>query len=125
MSIDPQRGEIWLVDLDPTHGAEMRKTRPSVVIGSNGFDWLPLRIIVPLLNWEAHFAAWYWMINVNPDSSNGLTKPSAADTFQIRSVSTQRMKQKMGVLSRPELQEIVTALALVVEYTEVPLEPWE
>ena len=30
------RGEIWLVHLDPTIGAEIRKTRPVVVVNSNG-----------------------------------------------------------------------------------------
>jgi len=25
------RGEIWLVDLDPTIGAEMNKTRPALI----------------------------------------------------------------------------------------------
>jgi hypothetical protein len=28
------RGEIWLVNLDPTVGAEIRKTRPVVVVSS-------------------------------------------------------------------------------------------
>ena len=30
-----KRGEIWLVNLDPTIGAEIRKTRPVVVISSD------------------------------------------------------------------------------------------
>lgn len=28
----PKRGEIWLVNLDPTVGAEIQKTRPAIVI---------------------------------------------------------------------------------------------
>ncbi|MGA7676848.1 MAG: type II toxin-antitoxin system PemK/MazF family toxin, partial [Dehalococcoidia bacterium] len=30
----PKRGEVWLVNLDPTLGAEMKKVRRSVVISS-------------------------------------------------------------------------------------------
>ncbi|MYF98871.1 type II toxin-antitoxin system PemK/MazF family toxin [Candidatus Poribacteria bacterium] len=33
--MNPKRGEIWLVDLNPTRGAEIRKTRPIVVINSD------------------------------------------------------------------------------------------
>jgi mRNA interferase MazF len=28
----PRRDEVWLVSLDPTHGAEIQKTRPCLVI---------------------------------------------------------------------------------------------
>ncbi|GIV65215.1 MAG: hypothetical protein KatS3mg046_475 [Bellilinea sp.] len=43
-----RRGEVWLVNLDPTLGAEMRKTRPAVIVSSDLVGILPLRIIVPL-----------------------------------------------------------------------------
>jgi mRNA interferase MazF len=42
----PQRGEVWLVNLDPTVGTEIRKTRPAVVVSSNtigAVDTLQLR----------------------------------------------------------------------------------
>lgn len=42
------RGEIWLVNLDPTIGAEIRKTRPVVVISSNAVGTLPIRLVAPL-----------------------------------------------------------------------------
>jgi mRNA interferase MazF len=29
---DPARGEVWLVNLDPTVGAEIQKTRPCVIV---------------------------------------------------------------------------------------------
>jgi len=32
--ISPKRGEIWLVQLDPTRGQEIQKTRPAVVISN-------------------------------------------------------------------------------------------
>jgi mRNA interferase MazF len=32
------RGEIWQVSFDPTVGAEIRKTRPAVIVSSNSLD---------------------------------------------------------------------------------------
>jgi len=37
----PKRGEIWLVNFDPTVGAEIKKIRPAVVISSDGVGKLP------------------------------------------------------------------------------------
>ena len=36
----PQRGEIWWVSLDPTQGAEIRKTRPCLVLTTNTLNRL-------------------------------------------------------------------------------------
>ena len=43
--INPKRGELWLVDLNPTRGQEIQKTRPVVVISSNFLVSIPMRII--------------------------------------------------------------------------------
>lgn len=42
---NPRRGEIWLVDLNPTRGQEIQKTRPVVIISAEIFNPIPLRII--------------------------------------------------------------------------------
>nr|WP_310487775.1 type II toxin-antitoxin system PemK/MazF family toxin [Chamaesiphon sp. VAR_69_metabat_338] len=42
----PRRGEIWLVNLDPTVGAEIQKTRPAIVISSDYIGKLPLKLVV-------------------------------------------------------------------------------
>ena len=45
----PRRGEIWIVELDPTRGHEMQKTRYSLVIQSDVLNKkLPTYIIVPI-----------------------------------------------------------------------------
>jgi len=48
---NPKRGEIWLVQLDPTRGQEIHKTRPAVVISSEIFSSIPMRIIIPVATW--------------------------------------------------------------------------
>ena len=111
------RGEIWLINLDPTLGAEIRKTRPVVIVSSNAIGVLPLRVVVPLTDWKNHYQPAEWMVKIDPNKSNGLAKDSAADTLQIRSVSTTRFVQKIGEISLEEMDKIVNAIALVIEYT--------
>jgi mRNA interferase MazF len=43
-----RRGEIWLINLDPTIGAEIRKTRPAVIVNDDAVGILPLKIVVPV-----------------------------------------------------------------------------
>ncbi len=110
------RGDIWLINLDPTVGAEIRKTRPVVIISSNAIGALPLRVVVPLTDWKSHYQTAVWLVKITPNQENGLTKDSAADTFQIRSVSTARFVRKIGEISQGEMDKIVNAIALVIEY---------
>lgn len=42
------RGEVWLVNLNPTIGAEMQKTRPAVIVNDDAIGILPLKVIVPV-----------------------------------------------------------------------------
>ena len=44
----PSRGDIWLVDFDPSVDAEIRKIRPALVVSLDAIGRLPLRIIVPI-----------------------------------------------------------------------------
>ena len=108
------RGEIWLVNLDPTLGAEIQKKRTAVIISSDAIGKLPLKVIVPITAWKEPYAAVPWMVRITPDQSNGLDKESAADTFQIRSVSKERFIHRIGSLSGPVLRAIVEALTTVV-----------
>ena len=50
--MNPRRGEIWLVDLNPTRGAEFRKTRPVVVVSSDEIGVLPIRLVAPITEWK-------------------------------------------------------------------------
>jgi mRNA interferase MazF len=110
------RGEVWRINLDPTVGSEIKKTRPVVIISSDVIGILPLRVIVPLTEWKDRYQNAHWMVLIPPSRENGLAKKSAADTFQIRSVSTARFVQKLGRLPEGEMDAIVRAIGLVVEY---------
>ena len=110
------RGEVWQINLDPTIGAEIKKTRPAVIVSSDTIGILPLRVVIPLTDWKNHYQQAAWMVKISPNGVNGLVKDSAADTFQIRSVSTTRFIRKMGEISQEEMDEIVQAIGLVIEF---------
>lgn len=110
------RGDVWLVNLNPTVGTEMRKTRPVIVINSDAVGTLPLRLVAPLTEWKGAFAGKIWLVKVEADSSNGLSKTSAADTLQLRGVDTSRFVQKLGTASESIMESIAAAVAAVVEY---------
>jgi mRNA interferase MazF len=113
---DPNRGEIWRVGFDPTVGSEIRKSRPAVTISSDAVGTLPIRLVVPFTGWRTHFKGNLWHVQVPPTEQNGLDKESAADALQVRSVDTARFAEKLGRMHPPRLDEIVTAVALVIEY---------
>lgn len=105
------RGEVWLVNLDPTIGAEIRKTRPAVIVNDDAIGILPLKVIVPVTEWKDRYAVAPWMVRVEPDTENGLKNVSAADAFQVRSVAQERLVQRLGKLSDIAMKEITVALA--------------
>ena len=50
-----KRPEIWLINLDPTVGAEIRKTRPAIILNDDSLGILPLKVIVPLTDWKSRY----------------------------------------------------------------------
>ena len=109
-----QRGEIWLINLDPTVGAEIQKTRPAVIVNDNAVGVLPLRVIVPLTDWKERYQAAAWMVRIEPVKDNGLAKVSAADAFQVRSLAQERFIRQLGKLADEQMQAIAKALAVVL-----------
>jgi mRNA interferase MazF len=112
----PKRGEIWLVSFDPTIGAEIKKTRPAVVISSDAVGRLPVKLVAPLTDWKDYYAANIWHVRLDPDATNGLSKVSAVDTLQLRGMDRQRFIRKLGNTTPMQLEEIVLAVAAVIEY---------
>ena len=116
-TINPKRGDIWDIDLNPTKGQEINKTRPAVVISSDGVGKLRLKIVVPITEWQAAFDGNFWHVQIQNTATNGLIKISAADALQTRSLSVERFVKYRGRTTKQELEEIVQALAAIVELT--------
>lgn len=109
-----KHGEIWLINLDPTIGAEIKKTRPAVIVNHDSLAKLPLRIIVPVTEWKEKFSIAPWMVKISPGSKNGLSKISSLDCFQVRSVSLDRFIKKIGVVGLDEMNAVKNAIAKVL-----------
>ncbi len=114
----PKRGEVWLVNFDPTLGAEIKKIRPAIVVSSDAIGKLPIKLIAPITDWKAYFNQNIWHVKIEPDSTNGLAKVSAVDTLQIRGVDIQRFIRKLGQVSQMTMVEITISVTAVIEYQE-------
>lgn len=113
-AVAPKRGEIWLVDFDPSVGAEIRKSRPAVVMSVDSIGRLPLHIVVPVTDWSPAFHNYPWFVEIPADAITGLLKHSGADAFQVKSVSAARFVRRLGRVSRPQADAIAEAIALCV-----------
>ena len=98
-----KRGEIWLVNLDPTVGSEIRKARPCVVISPAELnDHLRTVIVAPM-------------------TSNGFTAPFRVPVAhagtkglivldQIRAVDKVRLAKRLGAVSAKTLSATLATL---------------
>jgi mRNA interferase MazF len=109
------RGEIWLVNLDARLSLDIHRTRPCVIVNNDILGQLPNKVVVPIVDWNERYAQADWMVKIEPNRLNGLTRASAADAFQIRSVSQERLIRQMGVLTNNLLLKLNEAIDMVVK----------
>ena len=87
----PLRGEIWMIDLDPTRGHEQAGKRPALVISDDLFNGGPagLVIVLPLTSKPKSVRT---HVAVQPPEG-GLRKPSFIKCEDVRSVSVERLEK--------------------------------
>ncbi len=112
-----KRSEIWLINLDPTIGSEIGKTRPALIVNDDELGILPLRIVVPLTDWKDRYYNAIWMVKIETNSRNNLTKDSAADCFQVRSLSNNRLIRKLGEVDSVIMLQVEKGLAKILAIT--------
>src|SRR5437763_910849 len=110
----PTRGEVWRIRFDPAEGDEIKKVRTAVVMSENAIGRLRLKIVVPITEWKARSASYVWFVHLAASLSNGLTKESGADAFQVKSISETRFLNRLGELTSAELDDIANAIAICV-----------
>ncbi len=96
-------GEIWLAQLDPTAGSEIKKTRPCVVISPNEMnDHLRTVIVAPMTTGSrpAHFRI--------PLTFQG--KQGSIVLDQIRTLDRTRLVKRLGILRGPTLTSMLRVL---------------
>jgi mRNA interferase MazF len=109
--------EIWLINLDPTMGAEIRKTRPCVILNDDSIGILPLKVIAPITDFKKKYEDVPWMVKLTPDAFNNLDKLSVIDLFQVRSVAEERLIRQIGTISESDLHNAIQALKIVFGMT--------
>ena len=104
-----QRFEVWLINLDPTQGSEINKTRPCVVLSPDEMNRHLRTVTIAAL------------------TSTRRSYPSRVDcAFQdkegqvaldhIRSVDKTRLVHRLGVLSKSTAQEVCDRLQEIFHY---------
>ena len=109
----PRRGEIWLVELDPTRGHEMQKTRYCLVIQSDVLNKkLPTFIIAPITSKVR--PEWFPIGIILKRGEGELPKESQIMLNQIKVADITRFKRKVGKLTENTLVQINESLNFVL-----------
>ena len=90
--MNPSRGEIWMVDLNPVRGHEQAGYRPCLVVSVDMFNHGPaeLLVVLPITSREKKIP---FHIPIEPEES-GLKLRSYIKCEDVRSISKDRLKQK-------------------------------
>lgn len=87
-----KRGEVYWVNLDPTVGTEIRKTRPALIISPDDMNAVLTRVIIAPLTSKGQ------ALGCRP-SLEFKGKPTRILLDQIRTVDKQRLSDKMGEIT--------------------------
>lgn len=108
------QGEIYFVHLDPVFGREIGgyKTRPVVVVSINDIH-RNTRIVTIVPGTTTAFNRPN-IVDVAPDSTNGLREATYFQCHQVRGIDQGRMTSRpVGRMSRPDFQRIQDGLRIV------------
>jgi mRNA interferase MazF len=100
----PRRGDVFVVDLNPTRGREIRKTRPCVVISPDELNaHLQTLIVAPLTSGRHRYP-----FRV-PCQFQGKAGQVVVD--QLRAIDRERCVRRLGKVSPPTLSRLLSVLA--------------
>jgi len=109
-----KKGEIWLVNLNPTKGKEQAGFRPVVIVSGDAMnDNMPLSIVCPLSTKLKNFAG---SIILHPDDENGLMATSEILTFQIRTIAHNRFVKRLGKINKNQISVLIKNINKILEY---------
>ncbi len=100
------RGEVWWVDFDPAIGGEIRKTRPAVIISNDVANAALNRLqVIPLSSNAGRLYPSEAVVMIDG-------KPSKAMADQITTAAKERLKGRLGLLSRNDMLAIEKVLKI-------------
>ena len=105
-----RRGDLVLVNLDPSGGSEANKTRPAVLVSNDRANRTsPVVTIVPITSNTAQVYSFQVFL---PHGESGLDEDSKAQAEQIRTVDRRRVSRLLGHLNDAQMQQVDAALRL-------------
>ena len=109
----PSRGEIWLVDLNPTRGHEQSGVRPALVVSVDTFNHGPagLAVVLPVTSRGKGIAL---HVSVDPPEA-GLTMRSFIKAEDVRSVAVERLTRRLGQVSRATMDQVEDRLRILLD----------
>jgi len=110
-----KRGDVYWINLDPTNGSEIKKTRPCVVVSNDiGNRFSPLITVVPITTQRLGKT---YPHEVQLDTF-GKLKTSKIKANQIRTVDRKPIGRKILALPRPLMEMVDFALATHLDLVE-------
>jgi len=98
-----RRGDVFLVNLDPTRGEEIQKTRPCVIISPDELNAHLRTFIVAPLTTGIH--SYPFRVTCRFEGKSGFIVLD-----QIRTVDRERLVRRLGKLSASTLEQVLTIL---------------
>ena len=109
------RGEIRLVDLEPTRGSEASKRRPAVIVSNdrgNAAATRRARGVVTVVPVTSNITRVFPFQTLLPAVATGLRADSKAQAEQVRSVAVERVGAILGRVPTPVMAAVDDALRL-------------
>ncbi len=109
-----KRGDIYFATLDPVVGAEIRKTRPVLVVSNNAANKAASVVsVLPLSSQVARVFPFEVLLRA---ADTGLSKDSKAMAQQIRTLDKRRLASvRAGIVGVEQMQKIDSALRLQLQ----------
>jgi mRNA interferase MazF len=99
----PQRGDVYLVSLDPTQGREIRKTRPCVIVSPNELnEYLSTFLVAPMTTGGHPYP---FRIACQFQKKDGYIVLD-----QLRTIDRARLVRRLGQVSSPTLSKALGVL---------------
>ena len=109
-----KQGEIWFTDLNPVKGSEQAGYRPVIIISGNLLNvHAQVVVCVPLTTQIKHY---HGNLVLERSPTNGLSSRSEVLTLHVRSISKDRLIERVGSVSKAELKQIHTTLSEILTY---------
>lgn len=110
--VQPARGEVWLVDLNPTKGHEQAGKRPCLIISVDLFNQgaSGLIVVLPITSKGKGIP---FHVELNPPEG-GLKVRSFIKCEDVRSISIERIEKRWGIVSSATLAAVEDRLRILM-----------